>query len=322
MKRRTRRKFLQDLGAAGAGAALTGCGRRDRPETADAANADLTGWIDSHVHVWTPDTARYPLRKGYDPARLRPPSFTPAELFAECRPCGVSRIVLVQPGCYGFDHSFLLDSMEAHPGVFGGVALVEENERTVAKAMKSLAGKGIRGFRVRATRERSAGWPESSAMNRMWKTAADTGLFLCCLADPDGLPIIRKMCEIHPAAPVVIDHCARIGVSGTIDQADLDNLLGLADFDTVHVKTSAFYALGRKEAPHTDLAPMIRQLRDAFGVGRLMWGSDCPYQTQKGHTYLDSIALIRDRLDFLTEADKQWMLRGTAEKVFFGSRER
>ncbi|WP_345736276.1 hypothetical protein [Prosthecobacter algae] len=27
-----------------------------------------------------------------------------------------------------------------------------------------------------------------------------------------------------------------------------------------------------------------------------MWASDCPFQVDPGHTYKDSIALIRDRL--------------------------
>jgi predicted TIM-barrel fold metal-dependent hydrolase len=208
--------------------------------------------------------------------------------------------------------------MKAYPGTFGGVALADPDDPGVSKTMRSLAKKGIRGFRVRATRERSAGWPESQGMNRMWEIGAEAGLFLCCLADPDGLPIIRNMCEAHPETPVAIDHCARIGMSGTIEPSDLDDLLRLAEFPAVHVKTSAFYALGKKEAPYDDLAPMIRQLRDAFGAERLMWGTDCPHQTQKGHTYADSIALIRDRLDFLSDTEKEWMLRGTAEKVFFG----
>ena len=62
---------------------------------------------------------------------------------------------------------------------------------------------------------------------------------------------------------------------------------------------------------------MVRRLRDTFGAPRLMWASDCPFQVQEGHTYEASIALIRDRLDFLTAEDKRWMLRKTAEKVFF-----
>jgi predicted TIM-barrel fold metal-dependent hydrolase len=64
---------------------------------------------------------------------------------------------------------------------------------------------------------------------------------------------------------------------------------------------------------------MIRACRDKFGAERLMWASDCPFQVDPGHTYHDSIALIRDRLDFLTWSDKAALLRGTAERVFFSS---
>jgi predicted TIM-barrel fold metal-dependent hydrolase len=62
---------------------------------------------------------------------------------------------------------------------------------------------------------------------------------------------------------------------------------------------------------------MIRTCRDHFGAERLMWASDCPFQVGPGHSYRDSIALVRDRLDFLTADDRDWMLRKTAEKVFF-----
>jgi hypothetical protein len=36
------------------------------------------------------------------------------------------------------------------------------------------------------------------------------------------------------------------------------------------------------------------------------------------NTYAASIALVRDKLNFVTAEDKQWLLRRTAEKVFFG----
>ena len=62
---------------------------------------------------------------------------------------------------------------------------------------------------------------------------------------------------------------------------------------------------------------MIRELGDAYGAERLMWATDCPFQVMKGHTYGDSIALVRDQLDFLSDSDRDWMLRGTAERVFF-----
>ena len=147
--------------------------------------------------------------------------------------------------------------------------------------------------------------------------AAQTGQAICLLANPDALPAIERFCVLYPRTRVVIDHFARIGIDGTIRPADLDNLCRLAALPQVFVKTSAFYALGQKQAPYLDLAPMIRRLRDAFGAERLMWASDCPFQVQNGHTYAASLSLIRDRLDFLTAEDKQWLLRGTAEKVYW-----
>ena len=35
------------------------------------------------------------------------------------------------------------------------------------------------------------------------------------------------------------------------------------------------------------------------------------------NTYHDSISLVRDRIDFLSEGDRDWLLRKTAEKVYF-----
>jgi predicted TIM-barrel fold metal-dependent hydrolase len=183
--------------------------------------------------------------------------------------------------------------------------------------MRALARQGVRGFRLYANRRNVRKWDNSPGMKEMWAYGADAGMAMCLLADPAVLPAVQHMCQSYPRTPVVIDHFARIGMKGPIRQPDLDNLCRLANFRHTHVKTSAFYALGAKKAPYTDLAPMIRQLRGAYGASRLMWGSDCPFQVQNGQTYADSIALIRDRLDFLTPEDKHWILRRTAEEVFF-----
>ena len=48
-----------------------------------------------------------------------------------------------------------------------------------------------------------------------------------------------------------------------------------------------------------------------------MWESDCPFQVQGGHTYQDSVDLAIRRLDFLSDVDKDWLMRKTAENFFF-----
>jgi len=304
----SRRTFLHSTVAA---ALISQVGAR-------AADQGKSGYIDAHVHVWTPDTQRYPRpatftgKKDYSPA-----SFTPEELFAHCRPAGVQRVVLIQMSFYQFDNRYMLDSMSAHPGVFGGVAVVDETSREVRATMKKLAGQGVRGFRLYTDKAKAEAWLASPGMKTMWSYAADAGLAMCLLTGPEALPPIRQLCVRYPKTRVVIDHCARIGAKGEILQSDLDQLCQLAEFKNVYVKTSAFYALGKKKAPYLDLGPMIRKLRDAYGASRLMWASDCPFQVQEDRSYADSIGLIRDRLSFLSADDKAWLLRKTAEKVYF-----
>ena len=302
----TRRTFLRTTALAAL--APAGCASLEKMRR---------GFIDAHVHIWTPDTQRYPIAEGFTKKDMVPESFTPEELFAHCRPQGVNRVVLIQMSFYKFDNRYMLEAIARRPGTFRGVAIVDETKPDVCGTMKALAKKGVRGFRIYTDREKAEAWQHSDGMKKMWACAADTGLSMCLLANPDALPAVHRMCKAYPRTSVVIDHFARIGMKGAVQQHDLDQLCRLADFPHTHVKTSAFYALGAKKAPYTDMAPLIRKLRDTYGASRLMWASDCPYQVQKGHTYADSIALIRDRLSFLTAEDKEWMLRKTAEKVFF-----
>jgi predicted TIM-barrel fold metal-dependent hydrolase len=140
---------------------------------------------------------------------------------------------------------------------------------------------------------------------------------MCPLVDPDALPSIGRMCARFPETPVVIDHIARIGADGVIRDADIAALAKLAAHGRTHVKISALYALGKKQYPYLDLIPMVRRLFQAYGPQRLMWASDSPFQVENGHTYAGSVELVRDRLDFLSAEDHEWLLAKTAERVFF-----
>lgn len=277
----------------------------------------VAGDVDAHIHIWTPDTTAYPLATGFSPSAMQPPSFTAEEGLALVRAHGVTRVVLIQMSFYRYDNRYMLDAMRRYPGVFAGVGIVDDTAPRPQDAMRALARQGVRGFRIHPGAQTMNAWLASPGMAEMWKCASDDGLALCPLVGPNALPGLAAMCAKFPRTRVVLDHFARIGVSGEFLEADLATLCALAKFPHVHVKASAFYAFGQKRAPYLDYGPMIRRLRDTFGPQRIMWASDCPYQIQRGHTYADAIALIRNRLDFLSATDREWMLRRTAEKVFF-----
>jgi predicted TIM-barrel fold metal-dependent hydrolase len=276
-------------------------------------------FIDAHSHVWTPDTQRYPLAPGWRRLNMAPASFTADELMQHARPAGVSRVVLIQMSFYGYDNSYMLDVIRTHPGTFSGVAVIDQDGPRPDLAMRKLKGVGVRGFRIFAKNQPVDRWLSSDSMHRMWATAAHERLAMCCLIDPAELPALGRMCEDFPETPVVIDHLCRIGAAGPITQRDVQALCEMARHNRVSVKVSAFYALGRKQPPYRDLVPMIRQVYEAFGPERLMWASDCPFQVDPGHTYQASVDLVRSGLDFLSADDKEWLLRKTAERVFFSA---
>jgi predicted TIM-barrel fold metal-dependent hydrolase len=302
-------------GAAALGAVMT----EVIPVTAD----DKLPWIDAHSHIWPAEVDKFPLAPGRTKKDLDPPSFTDEELMKLARPEGVGRVVLIQHSIYHlWDNSYLLDAVKRNPKMFRVQAMVDDHAPDPGAAMKKLLPLGATGFRITPfvrTKEEQPKWLDTPGMGEMWKTAAKTRQAMCLLINPTDLATTDAMCEKHPDTPVVIDHFARIGADGEIRDDDVKALCKLARHKHTHVKISAFYALGKKKPPHDELVPMIRKLLETFGPKRLMWASDAPYQVQAPNTYQASIALVRDRMDFLTKPDREWLLAKTAETVYFSS---
>jgi len=275
-------------------------------------------FIDAHVHVWTPDTAHYPLAAGYKREDMKPASFTPEELFKHCKPAGVDRINLIQMSFYGFDNRYMLDMMALYKDAFVGTAVIDPLGDAPDKLMTELARKRVRAFRIYPDLGKlpPARWLEPAGYARMFAAGAKNNQAMSCLIAPDALPELDRMCAKFPDTPVIIDHLCRIGLNGKIEDKDIDALCGMAGHKRVMVKVGAFYALGKKRPPYLDLAPLIQRVVQAFGVRRCMWESDCPFQVVE-HKYQDSIDLVRKRLDFLTDEDREWLLHRTAEEFLF-----
>jgi predicted TIM-barrel fold metal-dependent hydrolase len=293
-------------------------GLRAMSQTKNASGQAAAGsYIDAHVHVWTDDFDRYPLAAGFSKDQMRPPTFTPDELLALSKPLGVSRIVLIQMSYYGFDNSYMLDCIRRYPGVFSGIAQVDEHGADPATEMKRLKGLGVRGVRIVPPRRGANGWLDGSGMRTMWTAAAEERLAMCPLIDVDDLPAVDRMCRAFPNTPVVIDHCARIGGDGQFRDADIQALCKLAQHPQVYVKLSAFYFLGARQPPYTDVLPLLNRLVDAYGPKRLMWATDSPFQVLPPHSYAASLGLIRDHLTTVSPSDRQWILERTAASLFF-----
>ena len=220
---------------------------------------------------------------------------------------------------YGFDNRYMLDMMAMYAEVFVGTAIVDPHADAPDKLMTELAKKKVRAFRIHPalSKQPPSKWLQPAGYETMFKAGVKNNQGMSCLIGPDALPELDRMCKKHPDTPVIIDHLCRIGLNGTIEDKDVDALCAMAKHERVLIKVGAFYALGKKKAPYTDLGPLIQKVVKTFGAKRCMWESDCPFQVSNGHNYQDSIDLIRKRLDFPTENDKECLLWRTAEAFLF-----
>ena len=132
------------------------------------------------------------------------------------------------------------------------------------------------------------------------------------LAPATRIPEVTALIDKFPELDVIIDHMADCPP----DRQDLlDPLLALKRYPNVFVKVSHTWSLSRQEYPYTDSQALVKQVYDAFGPQRLMWGTDWPLV--EGYCgYGKALAMVRDAMPFLNHDDKAWMLSRTVSRVF------
>ena len=137
-----------------------------------------------------------------------------------------------------------------------------------------------------------------------------------------------------PRLPIVLEHLAgQHGLSGRgqaaersanrqVDDSGLRAVLGLARFPNVYVKITGLGEFAERAIPVTHpfpfvrpLPPLLDQFYDAFGPGRLMWGSDYPpVSIREG--YANALQFPMQALAGKSDADRNQIFGETALKVF------
>ncbi|HZA91022.1 MAG TPA: amidohydrolase family protein [Gemmatimonadales bacterium] len=262
--------------------------------------------IDTHAHVF---------RRGLELADIRryAPDYD-AEIEDYLRQLdanAVTRGVLVQPSFLGTDNSFMLEALRQHPARLRGIAMVPPDVAT--SELQRLAAGGVVGIRLNLV-----GLPLPDLRAEPWpalmRRVADQGWQVEVHREARDLAsVIGPLLEA--GVNVVVDHFGRPDPELSIADPGFGYLLSVAASRRVWVKLSAAYrngAGGRGEAIARAAIPL---LRDAFGLERLLWGSDWPHtQFESLITYGSTVSQVEVWLP--DPAERSVVLKDTPTKLF------
>lgn len=241
------------------------------------------GACDAHVHVFGP-ADRFP----YAAER----SFTPADagkesLFALHRHLGISRCVIVQSACHGFDNSAVADAIAAGQGNYLGVALAPVDVSD--SALAGLAAQGFRAVRFNFMRH-LAGAPVEDVLALTPRLAA-AGMHLQVHFESSLVHSVGAQLQAS-AVPVVIDHMGRVDARLGAAHEDFHALLELlARNPQFYVKVSGVDRID-SQPPYNQGKRLARQLVELL-PRQCLWGTDWPHPN---HTHIPDDGQLVDAL--------------------------
>lgn len=243
--------------------------------------------IDCHAHVINPARFPYAPGPGYKPRDDE--TGDTAAFLAALDANGVSHGLLVQPSCYGFDNSAMLDAIAASNGRLKGIAVVEPG--IASEAMRALQRQGVVGVRLNIGSFDPDFFRRPDAVSFI-DCCADVGWFVEIYAVGEAWTHIAPVLSTT-RAPIIIDHLGHPELTQGIDQRGFRAVLSLAERRNVVVKLSSFFRVSLQPLPHADLDPFASAVLKAFGPDRCVWGSDWPFiNTRQVVRYGEQLACL------------------------------
>jgi L-fuconolactonase len=232
--------------------------------------------IDAHQHFWQFD----PVRDNWitDDMSVIQKDFLPENLKSVLDKNGLDGSVAVQASQSEKETEFLISLAEENKfimGVVGWVDLQADDIKDRLAKYKSIPV--IKGFRHVLQGETQRDLMLQPSFKRGIAALQQFGFTYDILIFPDQLKFCRKLVAEFPDQKFVIDHLAKPGIkNGEIEEWKNEMNL-MAAYPNVYCKISGMVTEADwKNWKDEDFKPYLDVLVDAFGVERLMYGSDWP----------------------------------------------
>ena len=273
--------------------------------------------IDTHPHIISADTRRYPVTpqaKRSDWSATRPATFE--QLAAAMDEAGVDKAAIVHSSTtYGYNNAYLADVIEGHRGRFTGVFAVDMLRPDAPEQIRHWASRQLTGLRLYTggkTLDRQSDVLGDRRIIPAWETAGELGLTVCVLLRQEGLPSLVALARRYPQTPILIDHLLSPPIEEGPPYQGSQFLFDLAEQPNIYLKlTTSCVRRSRKgsASPQTFFPRLVGE----FGANRIAWGSN--YPASEG-SLAQIVSEAKAALSCLGAPDREWIFARTAQRLY------
>ena len=282
--------------------------------------------VDTHIHPIADDRTKYPRlkdrpeNKGKDIRGVEHlgqpewPAFGIEELLKTFNENGVEKATLVQAFyTYQYDNSYVIDLAKADPKRFVSVVVLDEmNPATPDQLTDLVKNHRVRGWRIMGNK--TAEFFADPKVAALWKRSEDLNIPISLGSRYTEIPYLEQHIKRTTKVPVCIEHTWSMKLESPFrDYAK--RILDLAKFPNVHLKVAAPLSISIRDAK-LDAKDVWGTLIEAFGVGRIMWGSNYPANWHKHGTFKERVDLMKEDIAFLSKDEQDQILGKTAQSVW------
>jgi L-fucono-1,5-lactonase len=271
--------------------------------------------IDAHHHLWKYSREQYPwMADNMDVLRR---DFLVDDLSKVLQDTGIRGVVTVQARQMVEETEWLLALAECNDfirGVVGWVPLVEEDIRGRLEKLS-------RHPKLKAVRHVLHDEPDNFYMlredfNRGIAHLKDFNLRYDILVFEHHLPQTVEFVDRHPQQVFIVDHIAKPRINDKILTPWRENIIKLARRENVYCKLSGMVTAANWVGwTEKDLRPYFEIAIEAFGPGRLMFGSDWPV-VLLASSYQRWVEMVQRAISGLSMDEQARILSDTAKEAY------
>ena len=259
--------------------------------------------IDAHQHFWHYDAGRHSWIS--DEMAFIRKDFLPEDLLPELHRNGMDGCIAVQTDQTETETDFLLAVAHTNDFIKGVVGWIDMRADNAAERLQHYAAyEQLKGFRHILQGEDpsfmlQADFLKGIALLQQFDFTYDI------LISPEHLPAVLQLVQRFPQQAFVLDHMAKPVVKrGVINQWAKDITI-LAACQNVYCKVSGMVTEAdmRKWQP-SDFKPYLDVVVKAFGINRLLYGSDWPVCLAAG-SYSGVFNIVKDYFSAFSTDEQQ-----------------